>query len=374
MKKTPLLLALLSIALSLKSFCQGPPWNNPLRMAWSTDGVIFNTPVIFQDSAGVPSVIQWKGDTLIAAFQWFRLPNPSATWDRVAIKFSYNNGITWTQPIPIVINGLPPNYQRPFDPALTVINGDSIRIYFSSSERIPLGGLDSSVNTYSAKSADGINFYFEPNPRVDVLSSPVIDPSVIYFNTGWHFLAPIGAPQQGAYHYVSPNGLNFTSVPNIPSDNAHNWTGNFMIESNKELRFYGSGQKIWYNYSPNGGVWYGYTDTNVQGGDPSVVKISSNKYLMIFVGQPYVTGNSNLPIEKKTVNIFPNPSNNFVNVVVDPSLVGSNYTIYDSSGHAVHSGKVNSENISVEVVKFSHGVYFFSVGDNPRQRIVVFKQ
>ena len=220
MKNISLLIFLL--LLNLKLFSQNFPWQRPLKIAWSNDGITFGAPIVFQDSSGVPSVIRWKGDTLICAFQWFRMPNPSPTWDRVAVKFSYNNGITWTQPTPIVVNGLPPNYQRPFDPTLVVFNNDSIRIYFSSSDGFPIGGLDSTVNTYSAVSSDGINYSFEPNARVDELNNRAIDPAVIYFNNSYHYLAPIGSPQQGAYHYVSPNGLNFMKVPDIPSNNNHN--------------------------------------------------------------------------------------------------------------------------------------------------------
>lgn len=106
-------------------------WNRPLKMAWSDNGIAFGTPVIFQDSSGVPSVIKWKADTLVCVFQWFRQPKNSITWDRVAVKFSYNAGITWTQPAPIIVNGIPNNYQRPFDPTLAVISKSSLRIYFS---------------------------------------------------------------------------------------------------------------------------------------------------------------------------------------------------------------------------------------------------
>ena len=56
---------------------QGFPWERPLLIAWSADGITFDPPTSFQDSSGVPSVVRWKGDTLIATFQWFRQPNPS---------------------------------------------------------------------------------------------------------------------------------------------------------------------------------------------------------------------------------------------------------------------------------------------------------
>ena len=361
--------------LSISCIGQGsPPWNNPLNIAWSSDGITFNSPIVFQDSSGVPSVIKWKGDTLIAAFQWFRLPKPSPSWDRVATKFSYDNGLTWTQPIPVVVNGLPANYQRPFDPTLTVFGNDNIRMYFSSGNGVPVGGLDSTINTYSAKSSDGINFFFESGPRVDKPVNPVIDPAVVYFNTGWHYLAPIGSPQQGAYHCVSPDGLNFTPVPNIPSDNSHNWTGNFTIVSHTELRFYGSGMRIWYNSSPNGGIWSGYVNTNIQGGDPAVVKISENKYLMVYVGQPYKASIMNIKIDLQTIQIFPNPVKNIISIKADAKLVGTTYIIYDNTGKSLLSGRITSENTTIELGNLPGGIYLFSIGDNMKQTFRVLKE
>lgn len=267
---------------SLYVLGQNFPWERPLKIAWSTNGVNFEPPQIFQDSSGVPSVIRWKGDTLICAFQWFREPMNSPSWDRVAVKLSYDNGITWTQPTPIVVNGLPTRFQRPFDPTLVSFNNDSLRMYFSSSNGFPKMGLDSSVNTYSATSVDGINYIFEPGIRVDDPNNRVIDPAVIFYDDLWHFTAPIGSPQQGAYHFVSSNGLQFDSVPNIRSDNAHNWTGNLMINDSNELRFYGSSPSfIWYNSSLNAHTWNGFVNTNVQGGDPSVLEVAEHNYLSL---------------------------------------------------------------------------------------------
>ncbi len=344
-------------------------------MAWSNNGTNFNTPTIFQDSSGVPSVIKWKGDTLICAFQWFRTPNPSPSWDRVAVKFSYDNGISWTQPTPIVVNGMPPNYQRPFDPTLVVINMDSIRIYFSSSDGLPMGGLDSTINTYSAKSMDGIHYTFEPNARVDEPYNRVIDPAVIYFNNSYHYISPKGSPQQGAYHYVSPNGLNFMKVPDIPSDNNHNWTGNYMINDINELRFYGSGGTgVWFNSTSNGGVWNGYVNTNIQGGDPSVLKVSPANYLMVYVGQPYSTGFNHEEAEERYMAVYPNPSGGHIHVKAAAKLSGSVYTVYDNTGKSVLTGKINSENTIIELGNLPAGIYLLRIGDNLKQTFKVIKQ
>lgn len=180
------LLLFASLLISLTANAPDLYLGKPPAHGRSSDGIHFGPNSIFQDSSGVPSVIRWKGDTLICAFQWFRLPQNTPRWYRVAVKFSYDAGQNWTQPTPIVVNGLPANYQRPFDPTLTVFAGDSLRIYFSSSDGLPMGGLSQIVNCYSAKSDDGIHYTYEPNARVDHLTKPLIDPAVIYFNGGWH--------------------------------------------------------------------------------------------------------------------------------------------------------------------------------------------
>lgn len=360
------------LCLTAKLYSQ-QPWNRPLKMAWSNDGITFNPPTLFQDSSGVPSVIRWKGDTLICAFQWFRQPIGSLSWDRVAVKFSYDNGGSWTTPTPIVVNGLPTNYQRPFDPTLVVFATDSIRIYFSSSDGVPMGGLDSTVNAYSAKSNDGIHYTFEDFPRVDEASNRVIDPAVIQFKNGYHYISPIGSPQQGAYHYVSPNGIQFTKVPDIPSDNSHNWTGNYMLNDTNELRFYGAGGAgIWYNSTPNGGVWNGYVNTNIQGGDPSVVRLSTNNYLMVYVGESYATEIPDNSI-MEGLFIYPNPTRRYMHVEVDSKLWQSKYRLQNMNGKTVLSGMIESKNTVMDLVNLAEGIYLLYVGNNQMLPVKVIK-
>jgi hypothetical protein len=353
---------ILLIVLSVSQLQAQFPWENPLVIAHSSDGITFNNSTVFQDSSGVPSAISWKGDTLICVFQWFRLPNPSASWDKVAVKFSYDNGISWTEPTPIIINGIPTQYQRPFDPTLVkLLNSDSLRIYYSSSDGIPMGGLDSTVNTYSALSADGINFNFEPNPRVDVLNRKVIDPAVVYFNNSWHYTSPIGAPQDGANHYVSPNGINFSAAPVIASDNSHNWTGNFVVEDSTELRFYGSGPIIWYNSTANGGLWNGFINTNIQGGDPTVVKLSDSSYIMIYVGAPNFTALNITDSNEAEYKIYPNPTADMIYIqsIAQKELIA--YRIYNSSGQLVQSGKVQN-NSSIGLSGLKTGLFLLQLG------------
>ncbi len=340
-----------------QGWTQSGPWNNALRMAWSSDGVTFGPSTVFQDSAGVPSVISWKGDTLIAAFQWFREPKPSLTWDRVAVKFSYDGGLSWTEPDPIVVQGIPSNYQRPFDPTLVRFEGDSLRIYFSSSDGLPMGGLDAQVNTYSAISADGIHYTFESGARVDISDKPVIDPAVIYFKDTWHYTAPIGAPQDGAYHYISSDGIQFQQLSSIPSDNVHNWTGNLFIENDNELRFYGSGPMVWYNSSQDGSTWNGFVATNIKGGDPSVVRTAGGQYLLIYVGPPFATSIM-VDDQSRAVRIYPNPVLSTLYVDTKSTLSAS-YRIYGLTGILIADGTIRDQGLNVSLL--SAGSYFLEI-------------
>jgi hypothetical protein len=334
------------------------PWQNALVMVRSTDGINFHSPSIFQDSSGVPCIIHWKGDTLVAVFQWFRQPNPSPSWDRVAVKFSYNNGSTWTQPLPIVVNGLPSNYQRPFDPTIVITPEKTIRIFFSSSIGTPPIGLDASVNTYSAISSNGIDYDFEPNARFDHPTGKVIDPAATIFNGVWQYTAPIGAPQDGAYHCTSTDGINFIQGADLPSDNAHNWTGNMLVDGGL-LLFYGSGPIIWRNSSTDGNSWSGYTNTNIMGGDPGIVKLADGTYLMVYVGPPNIVTATFDPTATFPIRIFPNP---FQTILHFRGKIGKQYLyhLYQPDGKLIKTGQFTS-NEQLEMEHLSSGVYLVVV-------------
>jgi len=300
------------------------PWNSPLLWSEEISPDIFGIPQIFQDSSGVPSVVRKAGtDTMYCVFQWFREPRNTPTWDRIATKKSFDDGRTWAQPEPIVVSGLPTGYQRPFDPTI-VCFGDSIRLYFSSSARLPSGpGLDSVVNTYSAVGVDGVHFIFEPGIRFDNATRPVIDPAVVYNNGTWRITAPIGAPQEGAYQGSSTDGLNFIRMNDIPSDNTHNWTGNMLVDEGGTIQFYGSGQMLWRAPETAFGIWGAYTSLGIRGGDPSAVTRRNGPRMIVYVGPPYVTSVAN-DLTNKTSNSSSEVQSEFV---IAPNPVYDVFTI-----------------------------------------------
>jgi hypothetical protein len=177
----------------------------------------------------------------------------------------------------------------------------------------------------------------------------VIDPAVIRFGPGWHYLAPAGAPQDGAYHYLGPDGVNFSPVPMIPSDGMHNWTGNYMVDSPAELRFYGAGPNgIWYNSSPNGGLWNGYVNTNIMGGDPCVLKVEEGGYLIVFVGQPYSTGIDDGTSIPQIGIVAPVPAQGLLRIVGSTTV--RSFRIRSFTGQVLQEGTPVANMIALDAV------------------------
>lgn len=336
--------------------------------------MIFSNDRIFQDSSGVPSLIRLPSGVLICAFQWFRQPVGSPSWDKVAVKFSSDNGITWSEPQPVNVSDLPSGFSRPFDPALSVNDSGKIRMFFSSGLNMI---LDTSINTYSAVSDDGINYTMDSGVRFSLPDRPVIDPAVIRFNNLWHLVNPVTGGT-GAYHNISNDGFNFTRVSDIQSDMNHSWIGNFLIKNVNELRFYGSGMGIWYSSSANGGVWSSFVQTNLTGGDPSVLSISGNVYMMIYTGPQYplsIEDNPELTEGFILNQNFPNPFNpkTIIKIAISQEAVyaGSDIRlkIYNASGKNILTKEIRtadqeSYEYEFDGSGFSSGIYFYALQIN----------
>lgn len=59
--------------------------------------------------------------------------------------------------------------------------------------------------------------------------------------------------------------------------------------------------------------------------------------------------------------VFPNPTNNCINIQLDKTLIGSSYLIYDITGKKIMSGLINSENMSVDIGNLSSGTYLLKI-------------
>ena len=73
-------------------------------------------------------------------------------------------------------------------------------------------------------------------------------------------------------------------------------------------------------------------------------------------------------------SVYPNPAQSIINVKADSKLIGSAYTIFDNTGKVVLTGKLNSQNTTIELGNLSGGIYMFSVGENMKQTFKVIKE
>lgn len=344
-----------------------------LLMCESTDGINWTNNTLFQDSSGVPSITQHSTGTIYCAFQWFPAPKTSTNiaHDKIAIKSSTDNGLTWGSPTLAVFTGSPSGYKRPFDPTIVIADNGNIRMYFSSSKTGTLLALDSTVHCYSAISNDGINYAWEPGVRVAVADSINIDPAVLKIGSVWHYTCPRGAPQSGAHHFISGDGLAWTRTMSILSDFNHNFTGNLMSEApggGTGYKFYGTPNPqtgaIWYKTTNDGLGWnpafqncVGPVTSNSIQADPTVIKLGANNYLMIYVSK-YAAISSvaeRVSSDKPNFNLYPNPSFDSFNVLSVDGTEPQEVNVYNLIGDKMLSQK--GANIRSVFHELSKGTY-----------------
>jgi hypothetical protein len=145
----------------------------------------------------------------------------------------------------------------------------------------------------------------------------------------------------------------------------HNWTGNYLVNNPGDLRFYGTGVPgIWFNSSTNGGQWSGYTSTNITGGDPTVVKVSPDNYLMIYTGPQYPVGlNESSPGENE-INILPNPASGtlFIHFKDKPDK-SKDFLICNLQGKKVMSGRLSEKLNEINLGDLAPGGYLLTISE-----------
>ena len=72
--------------------------------------------------------------------------------------------------------------------------------------------------------------------------------------------------------------------------------------------------------------------------------------------------------------LYPNPTTKQINLMVDINLLGSVFTVYDNTGKLVLTGKINSENTTIELGNLSGGHYLFRMGENFTQTVKIIKE
>jgi len=74
------------------------------------------------------------------------------------------------------------------------------------------------------------------------------------------------------------------------------------------------------------------------------------------------------------IEVYPNPTANFLKIKVDEVLLGKEYAVCDKLGRNLLFGKINSKISNIDVSELSKGFYFLSIGENFNQVVKVIKE
>jgi hypothetical protein len=297
------------------------PWNNDvLVFRQDSDGKV--SKLFTFERAGVPSIARLQDGRLIAAYQYFPADD-AENFDKVAVRFSSDEGSSWTGPQVIRLSGIPQGMRFPFDPSLLVLPDGKVRLYFTS-----LRGRQFENDTpaiYSAISANGLDYTWEAGIRFSIQGRYVIDSAVVLHQSVFHLFAPDnGSPPLLAsnvgtgYHAVSSDGLNFTRVDDVKIEGSRNWLGGAQSDG-EVITFWGTAQRIeqinkttavpegglWLAGSPDGKTWKLITTPSVGGADPGAVPARGGGWILVVTGPPrsntVSTPNSQSPAASTTL-------------------------------------------------------------------------
>lgn len=241
------------------------------------------------EQAGVPSMTRGSDGTLYLVFQWFP-EDDDAAFDKIAVKTSLDNGVTWTDPESIVIDGMPSTYVRPYDPTIVAGADGLLHLFFTTGTT----KMQAISFISSATGTDGVHYTWQDGARMDVTDEPNYDSAAAEFGDKWYLLTPrkpevLGVTSE-AFSASADDGVTFSELVVIEgAEGTMNWTGNMLVDDDM-LWFYGSGVKgasLWRASSTDGVTWSEPQDlVSSEGGDPAIVQTADGDYLLVTVFLP----------------------------------------------------------------------------------------
>lgn len=270
------------------------------------------------ERAGVSTLARLADGRLVAAHQHFPADS-DADFDKVAVRFSKDDGTWWTPPQVIRLKGLAEGMRFPFDPTLVPLPDGRIRLYFTSlkgrqfDEDLPA--------IYSAISTNAIDYVVESGRRFSIPGRHVIDCAVVLHDGVFHLYAPDNGPQPQrgerpgptlvpggprppdgvGYHATSRDGLTFTRENDVKIDGRRRWLGNAQSDG-RQITFFGTGDPtagrggppmgppgaggVWMATSRNGEDWQIMPGLRIQGADPGAVATRTGGWIVSVTGPP----------------------------------------------------------------------------------------
>ena len=183
------------------------------------------------------------------AHQWFPDDVPDM-FDHIAVRFSTDNGRTWTDSTPIEMPGLPARTRFPFDPTIVGLPDGKMRMYFTLMQ-----GTDPRQSTPtigSAISTNGINWTYERGDRFALPDKAIMNCAVASISGKYKLLAPmqpaIGAGAIGPVHrmgWSSPETKTCQPCPPPANGSDACWRRRACCVSMGHPALRVSGQPIW---------------------------------------------------------------------------------------------------------------------------------
>ena len=373
------LLAILFIY--LKVLTQTFPGDYSIYIYYSNDGTTFSNPIELIDSSDVPSLVEDSSGTIFCLYQCFKGGQSSPYMGKIGVKTSIDNGVSWSSNGYISISGLSGSSDKAFDPTITITPDNKYRLYFSYCPDNSTS-LDSTCATYSAISNDGFNYVVESGVRFGAIYTPVIDPAVVYFDSIWHYTAPIPPPAGGGARYAtSVDGINFNLIDSLGVGDTHyKWTGN-LLNNGTSIRFYGYsdnvvGDYIWWSESTDGMSWSAYNFTNIsEGKDPGITKLSNGNYIMLVPRLQSPLGYDD--DQKLTSKIYPNPFSTQTKIRLHSNMNKKwSFSVYNVMG-VLECTQINISDSEIIFNKgeLNKGVYMYLIqlenGKRQRGKLIV---
>lgn len=72
--------------------------------------------------------------------------------------------------------------------------------------------------------------------------------------------------------------------------------------------------------------------------------------------------------------LYPNPSDEYISIKPDISLLGVNYKIYDSKGNQILTGTFNAEDFSIDIGQLDTGLYFIQLETESKYSFKIIKE
>ena len=232
-----------------------------------------------------------------------------------------------------------------------------------------------------AYSFDGINDYIStirsgyttfsislwcklPSPAMPI--NPLVDGFDSYYDIYF---------TQSKLYYATFTGFNqYTNIDCIVTPSIGQWQHLVFVYSNNSISVYSNSSLTGtYNVQPLSGTTGNHNfGASLTGSDQYLngclddIGIWNRALTAIEVNNLFNEENVGIgdQIQNNSISIFPNPAQSVINVMADNKLLSEIYSIYDNTGKVVLTGKLNSQNTTIELGNLSGGIYMFSVGEN----------